>query len=1014
MNAADPFETASLRQAVLESWEGSPTRFREDANAEEDLRLGGYRDRLLVELAQNAADAASAAGVPGVLRVSVSDGELRVANTGEPLTAAGVTALASLRASAKREGETVGRFGVGFAAVLAVSDEPRVVSTSGGVAFSDQRTRQEVAALPGPAEELASRGGHVPILRLAWPVGAEEDPVPEGFDTEVRLPLRGDVADTDTLLAEFDVHVPDLLLALPALTEVHIGQRSWWREDLGGDRVVVHGPDRTERWLLMRASGRLPDAALATLGAESRGHAQWWVCWALPLDSGGDPAPLPQDVLHAPTLTEERLSLPARLLASVPLEPDRRRVLSASRASDAVLVFAAETYPALVGKVDPVRRTALVPVPGFPLSDVDDRLRQGVLDHLRVAAWLPAADGRALAPHASQVLDHASPRLVELLREVIPGLLTSELSASQHRKSLSALEVPRLGAGDLVAAVTGVERPPRWWRELYDALAPIADEDPVAREEFAALPVPLADGRTVTGVRDVLLSAGGPNDPARILSTLDISGLRIAAAEATHPLLERLGAGRAGPAELLDAPALVDAVRNSVTDARAGADAEALAVAVLRLAEMVRTSTAERDWLANLALPDHEGEYRRAEELLLPGAALLDVLAPEAVGKDAALGVLDDDFAARWDDMTLRGMGVLDSFALHVEEEPARPDPELVDAEQWWAEREAAHAAEPEHGQWPPARFVGVRDLDLVAEDRWPAAIRLLTDDPRTLRALRDPDGYTAWWIARYASLAGSAPKQWRLPGAEELAGLYSPVPDVGLTDEQLGLVGVRSELRVLNSADAADLVDRLADRERAVRAGTALRAHVVLADALATGVIDSRDLDPPTLVRSLSGAVVAAERAVVLDEPWLLGVLEAPLVVAGGNPDVFDAEALAELLDLPLASEEIVGRVRREGRVQRWRDVARVATACELLGVPVPDGEVHTHDELWVDCAGHGGGTGQRQRVHWWVEATAAVHAERTPDGLGRALAWQADRWPERFAFAALLADPEATTLLR
>src|SRR5690606_40151245 len=32
------------------------------------------------------------------------------------------------------------------------------------------------------------------------------------------------------------------------------------------------------------------------------------------------------DVLHAPTATEERLSLPARLIATVPLEPDRRRV----------------------------------------------------------------------------------------------------------------------------------------------------------------------------------------------------------------------------------------------------------------------------------------------------------------------------------------------------------------------------------------------------------------------------------------------------------------------------------------------------------------------------------------------------------------------------------------------------------------------------------------------------------------------------------------------------------------
>ena len=35
----------------------------------------------------------------------------------------------------------MGRFGVGFAAVLAVSDEPAVVSADGGVRFSAERTR---------------------------------------------------------------------------------------------------------------------------------------------------------------------------------------------------------------------------------------------------------------------------------------------------------------------------------------------------------------------------------------------------------------------------------------------------------------------------------------------------------------------------------------------------------------------------------------------------------------------------------------------------------------------------------------------------------------------------------------------------------------------------------------------------------------------------------------------------------------------------------------------------------
>ncbi len=136
MTLADPFGTAALRERVLAAWAASPARLREDANAEEDFSLGGYRDRVVVELAQNAADAAAAVGEPGRLRLSLttSDGGavLAAANTGAPLDAAGVSALSTLRASAKRDddGAAVGRFGVGFAAVLAVTDEPILLSAT--------------------------------------------------------------------------------------------------------------------------------------------------------------------------------------------------------------------------------------------------------------------------------------------------------------------------------------------------------------------------------------------------------------------------------------------------------------------------------------------------------------------------------------------------------------------------------------------------------------------------------------------------------------------------------------------------------------------------------------------------------------------------------------------------------------------------------------------------------------------------------------------------------------------
>src|SRR4051794_38525297 len=130
---ADPFGTAGVRRRGLAARGAGPAPVRGGADAEEDLVRGGYRDRLLVELAQNAADAAVRAGVPGRLRLELTGGTLRAANTGAPLDAAGVQGLATLRASAKRdEAGSVGRFGVGFAAVLAVSAEPAVVSEAGG------------------------------------------------------------------------------------------------------------------------------------------------------------------------------------------------------------------------------------------------------------------------------------------------------------------------------------------------------------------------------------------------------------------------------------------------------------------------------------------------------------------------------------------------------------------------------------------------------------------------------------------------------------------------------------------------------------------------------------------------------------------------------------------------------------------------------------------------------------------------------------------------------------------
>ncbi|HEY6421852.1 MAG TPA: ATP-binding protein, partial [Pseudonocardiaceae bacterium] len=507
----------------------------------------------------------------------------------------------------------------------------------------------------------------------------------------------------------------------------------------------------------------------------------------------------------------------------------------------------------------------------------------------------------------------------------------------------------------------GRDRPPLWWRRCYSALFALLDADPAAREELGALPVPLADGRTVTGPRGVLLGdddlgvfGGLFTDGSHAAPTVSTE-LRLVHPDAVHPLLERLGARPVGPAELLDA--LRPAVERSLDDAEDGLDVTGLAQAVLSLAGRLVEPASTRPWLGALALPDDTGEPRRADELVLPDGALRELLAP-----DAPLGVLAATVATAQPAAALRAVGVLDAFAVVEDPHPDGPDHELDGEEQWWAEVGGVDGDRP-------TSLLAVRDLDLVDEGCWPVALLRIAADPGGLAALRQPGGYTGWWLARHARLGGHPPPYWRLAGAVALDGLYDVVRVSGtshtdLIDEALLVAaGVRTGLSVTGPDDAADLLARLADPARTVIPATVYAAHAALADA----DLDPAELEPPARVRTVTGEVVDADRAMVLDVPWLAAVLPAGELVAGGDPN-----ALADLLDLPLASERVVAELldAGAGRTVRWAELVEVVAVCAAAGFAVPDGTVQLHERL---RARHGGAT---YAVPFWVTPDGTVHA--------------------------------------
>ncbi|BDH03196.1 sacsin N-terminal ATP-binding-like domain-containing protein [Streptomyces seoulensis] len=1022
---ADPFGTARLRRGVLDAWATSPARFREDANAEEDLVLGGYRDRLVVELAQNAADAAARADTPGRLRLTLRDGVLIAANTGAPLDAAGVESLSTLRASAKRERydehATVGRFGVGFAAVLSVTDEPALVGRHGGVRWSLAEARELAADTarhsPGLGDEVRRRDGHVPLLRLPF---AAEGTAPDPYDTAVILPLR-DAAATGLAERLLDAVDDSLLLALPGLEEVVIevdGQepRTLGRRTEDAVTVVDDSRDGTTRWRTVSAHGPLTADLLTDRPVEERLRPHWSVTWAVPEDGEGRPVrPRTAPVLHAPTPSDEALGFPGVLIASFPLDTTRRHT-APGPLTDFLVDRAADAYAELLAGWRPVTEGAIDLVPG-PLGkgELDGALRQAVLRRLPRTAFLPPAlppQGddelpEALRPRDAEIVEGAGAETVRVLAEVLPTLLPAGL---ERRPELRALGVARLPLADAVDRLAGLEKEPEWWWRLYDSLAGV---DP---ERLSGLPVPLAGtGRTTIGPRQVLLPAPDATAPdAEVLGRL---GLKMAHADAAHPLLEKLGALPATPRAVLTTPQVRAAVAASLDD-EGGAmweedapDAEELADTVLALVRDAGLEPGDEPWLGALALPDEDGELAPAGELVLPGSPFARII------REDELAAVDADLAGKWGEQPLAACGVLADFALvratdvvldPDELEPrdsdfAEPDDAgLLDAVDVWSEDILDRF--PDSPVPPVAtELVAVRDLDLVDDDRWPEALALLAQPPlrdalvQPVRVLL-PDGthevvrpYTAWWLRGHPVLDGRRPAGLLAAGGDPLLrGLYDEADATGFADEQvLRALGVRTSVAALldEPGGAAELLDRLADPDRAV---TPVQLHG-LYSALAD--LEPEQVTLPDEVRAVRdgrAVVVDARDAVVVDSPDLLPFTSGmPLLPV--RPSL--AAALAELFQVRRLSESVTGAVDSEGAEREVPEPVRA-----LLGPRTPDTYAE-HEELVVDGV----------EIDWRLTDDGVLHAA-TLEGVAAGLAWAAAQWPRRFEVAALLEDPSRT----
>lgn len=519
-----------------------------------------------------------------------------------------------------------------------------------------------------------------------------------------------------------------LLLALPSLGEIRV-------ETDGDVRVLA---DVVSRWIAVTRTGAVPSALLADRPVEERSAASWSVTWAVRCDGGGRGRLADDGVVHAPTPTDEPLTVPALLVASFPLDPSRRHVAPGALAD----LVASEAGRALADLALLVPQPLELVPTGLPGGRLDAELREAALTALRAA---PILAGR-LASGTVLIDGDVGDALVDALS--VTGLGVVSVPA-KHRAAARLLGATTMSLADVVDSLPAGLTPPQWWH-LYDALAPYVDGDRTVREALGGILVPLADGTTTRGPRGLVVA--GPAVAAL--------GLRVVHAGAAHPVLVRLGALAGDDPQVLALPA-VEAVARDLADDLLDSDVEVAEgwpddlAALLALLAGVAENPEHREtreplghevpsWVGSLPLPADDGSWRAADELAQPGSwaaehldlAVVDVpdrWAPLAATTARILGVREH-LVVRTVDEHLTGQGARLRGDDDRRSRDENPDQQVSGWDEYDDYLTAVLGADR-----PVGDLRVVADLDVVHDDAWGAVVDVLTHEPDARAALLTP-----------------------------------------------------------------------------------------------------------------------------------------------------------------------------------------------------------------------------------------------------------------------------------
>lgn len=274
-------------RAALQAYQADRHLIDEHGRQEDAFRTGGYAARQTLELVQNAADALTRAKRRGRVQILLRDDVLYCANEGDPFTEEGVIALCHAYLSDKRE-EEIGRFGLGFKSILAVTDNPMILSTSISFEFRAAENKEALQVLAPSARSF-------PVLRLPRLVDPlkeiASDPVltelSKWAETIVKLPLA---RESERLANDLNRFPPEFLLFARAVERLDVnlpnGSDLHYRcVDMGDGkwRLTDLAADASSEWWVAHTPHTPSEAALAEVG-ETIARREITVSYAAPLD----------------------------------------------------------------------------------------------------------------------------------------------------------------------------------------------------------------------------------------------------------------------------------------------------------------------------------------------------------------------------------------------------------------------------------------------------------------------------------------------------------------------------------------------------------------------------------------------------------------------------------------------------------------------------------------------------------------------------------------------------------